>query len=536
MSGGAASKAAALRRAKELGCSGAHQHPDGSWMACETHEEYERLEKEKGEKSVLSRMHDFQSVRDLKGRKKKRKNKKNWEKLGERGVTSIDTISAGLVSGEVGMKASSFAFDGDEDVFTDPSSARRRARQLGCIGVARRTSMGGNTVWTPCSNITDYARRSGSTALGRRYQERLERQRVRKLMQEERRRSRRLRRKVSLHDALNGKALGRTMRRAAAYDPNAVDGDNDGMIQDGTAFQRPAATRAVAKASKKISKPKKVTQKQWDKFLSSEPGYLDEAPAVVRRQAPQETLDAFKEIRQGFRSGRVGSGGREAVKKILSDVDVDSKGKPPGSRKLHFVGGTTGAGKTTLIDDGVMDVPGKNEAAFIDPDWIKTQLVGWDGGRGAGQVHAPSRSITDRAMDAAAEAGTDVVVTGTGKRTEHLRWARQNGYSTSGHFVYVPDAVADERLKARNAANQQSGGPVLPDWFGSQIAGEMRQIVSRQITSGLFDEFFLWNNSVQPPSLIARKTPDQDLEIMDDAAFDDFFGPTGAQYVRRHWQ
>lgn len=536
MSGGAASKAAALRRAKELGCSGAHKHPDGSWMACETHEEYVELEKKKGEKSVLSRMHDFQSVRERKGRNKKKKNKKNWEKLGERGVTSIDTISAGLVSGEVGggMKAaSSLARDGEADVFTDANSARRRARQLGCIGVARRTSMGGNTVWTPCSNITDYARRSGSTALGRRYQERLERQRARRILQEERRKNRKLRRKVSLHEELNGKALG---RRVASYDPNALDGDNDGIIQDGTPFQRPAAVRKVAKAVKKAAAVKKVTPKQWYDTLQKEPGYFDEAPSRVRQNAPDEIIRAYRDIRSGFLSGRIGSGGREATKKIIDQIDDRHRNKPDGSRKLHFVGGTTGAGKTTLLEDGTLGAPSSTEAAVIDPDWIKTQLEGWDNGRGAGQVHIPSRNVTDKAMDAASQAGADVVVTGTGKRTEHLQWARRNGYNTVGHFVYVPDAVADQRLASRNAANATSGGPVLPGYFGSQIAGEMRMIVPRQITSGLFDEFYLWNNNVQPPSLIAKRTPDGAFEINDNAAFDDFFGSRGAKFVRDYWE
>jgi hypothetical protein len=139
-------------------------------------------------------------------------------------------------------------------------------------------------------------------------------------------------------------------------------------------------------------------------------------------------------------------------------------------------------------------------------------------------------------MDSARDLGTDIVVTGTGKRTEHLQWARNNGYSTAGHFVYIPDDVADKRLAERNARNREQGGPVLPGHFGSQIAGEMRAIVPRQITSGLYDEFYLWNNNVQPPSLIAKRTPDGEFEINDDEAFSAFFGARGAQQVLGYWQ
>lgn len=139
-------------------------------------------------------------------------------------------------------------------------------------------------------------------------------------------------------------------------------------------------------------------------------------------------------------------------------------------------------------------------------------------------------------MNSAEEEGMDIVVTGTGKRTEHLRWGKQKGYSNVGHFVYVPNDVATRRLAERNRRNSEKGGPVLPSHYGDLIANELRNIVPRQITSGLYDEFYLWNNNVQPPSLIARRTADGAFEIKDDAAFDDFFGPQGARYVRNYWQ
>ena len=134
--------------------------------------------------------------------------------------------------------------DGDVDVYDDINKARRRARQLGCIGVARRISRSGRRVWTPCTNMTDYARRTGSTALGRRYQARLERQRIRGIVQEELSRAKRSgrRRKTSLFDEFyEVKGLGRTIRRGAAvFDPTAWDGDGDGLVQEGTPFERPS--------------------------------------------------------------------------------------------------------------------------------------------------------------------------------------------------------------------------------------------------------------------------------------------------------
>lgn len=47
----------------------------------------------------------------------------------------------------------------DPDVFTDPDSARVRARQIGCIGIRSYTARDGKRVWLPCTNTSDYNRR-----------------------------------------------------------------------------------------------------------------------------------------------------------------------------------------------------------------------------------------------------------------------------------------------------------------------------------------------------------------------------------------
>jgi hypothetical protein len=53
---------------------------------------------------------------------------------------------------------------------------------------------------------------------------------------------------------INAKALGPKIRDASArFDPNAVDGDDDGKVQDGTRFERPALERAAAKMRRGIS-------------------------------------------------------------------------------------------------------------------------------------------------------------------------------------------------------------------------------------------------------------------------------------------
>ena len=210
-------KLEALAMAREMGCRGAHRSESGDWMPCASMDELERL-------SNIAETSKWRSVvvseRKAAGRstgKKRKKRKNDWENLRELPIQGIETIEGGgLVSGDsfgakgdkspcwpgykqAGMKPgkngamvpncvpiSGKALDGpqyvretDTDVFMDPDSARSRAAQLGCIGISRRVSKNGRTVWMPCTNMTDYANRTGSTSLGRRN---IERSRNREMM------------------------------------------------------------------------------------------------------------------------------------------------------------------------------------------------------------------------------------------------------------------------------------------------------------------------------------------------------------------
>ena len=138
----------------------------------------------------LDEMENWSSIRKSKGKKRK----KRWEKLRERrvlGIESLDNVglvsprnSTNMINGGTnppitygasvspGMSTKSIqpAFmprDNDPDVFIDIESARKRAQQLGCVGISRRMSKGGKTIWMPCTNITDYNNLTGMTALGR---------------------------------------------------------------------------------------------------------------------------------------------------------------------------------------------------------------------------------------------------------------------------------------------------------------------------------------------------------------------------------
>ena len=509
-----ADKATALRLAQQMGCSGAHQHPDGKWMPCSTMAEYEKLKADSG-KNTVAIVEQRRRYRSAKG-----KNKRNgWEHLGERGPTSIDTITGGgLTGGRSGSIKAAGGWapdDEDPDVFTNARSARRRARQLGCIGIARRTSRNGKIVWTPCSNMTDYAKRTGSTAFGRHHQRRRARRTLERAVAREVRRQ--LRRKKSLMEELyEGKALGRKLRVAASrFDPNAVDADMDMLVQEGTPWERPArpkipGSRRAERMADRIERQRSLAKKPRSRGLASR-------------------ANSAEELRE------------ETLSKV--------KRRDNSEKTIHWVFGTPGSGKSTLVRTGDLKAPPPDEAAHVDPDDYKQFHPRWNSGTGARETHPWSVGQAERTMKEADEAGMDLVVQGTGKNGPLInqfvqeggdyRNGRRKDVTSVAHLVYAPQVESERRLHDRG---QRRGH----DDQRARLTGtlrdraEIQEKMARYITEGRFDETHIYDNSgVEGAAtpLIAAQRADGTYEILDQEKFEDFFGnPETAAQVEEYWK
>lgn len=199
-------KKQALKIARILGCEGAHENGNG-WMPCLSNEEYVAIKKGKEEylkvratkkfppkvkivhrtqrletksdayyesrsdAANVSKLRGCGGVRTvvLGGKKyysvcDHRAPKKGWENLAEKPITGIATLpGGGLVTGSFSGKGfvPNVGRSTDPDTFSDPDSARIRARNLGCIGIRRYSARDGKLVWLPCTNVSDYNRLIG---------------------------------------------------------------------------------------------------------------------------------------------------------------------------------------------------------------------------------------------------------------------------------------------------------------------------------------------------------------------------------------
>jgi len=209
-------KKMAYRMARYMGCSGVHQNDDGVWMPCSSFEELQRRSNAAEPRKKSAYVEDEKP----KTRKKRGSKPKGWEELTGRGPVGFETLpGGGLVSMAVGkskspcwpgyvmvgmkpgengeMVPNCVPADsaskgdviygrarprlGDPDVYTDANSARERSRMMGCIGISRRQTPTGEWVWMPCSNMSDYRRRTGRGQQARRDRERSERRLARRL-------------------------------------------------------------------------------------------------------------------------------------------------------------------------------------------------------------------------------------------------------------------------------------------------------------------------------------------------------------------
>ena len=535
-----------MKIARYLGCSGAHQRPDGNWVPCANEETLMRISNEAEGKAA-----------------KKKKKKKDWENLEESGIVGIETLPDGsLVSASIGVK---------RVIFTSMSADKRRAiasaqiRTKGDASTTRSASTVSKEVekslkakvtahnkkmkdldkpeWT-MANVGQlrsvFLRGAGAYKVSHRpgtTQTQWALARVNaflRLLSRGRPDNIKYMSDTDLlpdsHPWKRRRMGSKSLVRQVSFDPNAIDGDEDGKVQDSTRFERPAPPRApkASRASSSAIAPKPVDtdvapnskrKRKEDPSFFSEIGY-QRPPSMIQR--PADTESEFKN------GARYDDERYNKVHKRIIDALVKSvtkKGKDRKDKKMWVLGGAPGSYKSSLRHEGFMGIPGRTDAAHIDPDEVKEMIPEFNdwinqGETGAANlVHRESRSIAKGALKSAYDEGTDIVYDTSGqfgRGGEDLKTARALGYKVVAHYTTGDIEAFREGVRQR----AELTGRYVPGYKVDEIARNVPSYAESMLDQGLFDEFYLWDTTEQGNRvLVAVKMVGGELQILDDKLF-----------------
>lgn len=334
------------------------------------------------------------------------------------------------------------------------------------------------------------------------------------------------------HDVLNDeKSLipfgqGKKKPKPAKFKPDAIDGNSNGMVQDGTTQERPDT-----------SKPKKIIssgkpKKPWVSAPSvGKHGGSGEPPKPPKPPKPWPPEDREKKkikwkhpllgeallgrpttthyaLRK--KDGRYIRPRRELHRDIVNwFLGRAGKPKPEGERTIYFMGGGPSTGKTTALKSGVTGIPA--DVLKIDTDDIKEfipeyrEWVEWGIGSAASMTQDESKHITQLVSQALIENGGDFVYDTTGDGNykgfaERLEGLRENGHRIVGHYMTNDLELA---LKLNEERFKQTGRKV-PESNVSYIHQQVSRNIPQALRDGLFDELYLYdtNDLEKGPRLI----------------------------------
>jgi predicted ABC-type ATPase len=163
---------------------------------------------------------------------------------------------------------------------------------------------------------------------------------------------------------------------------------------------------------------------------------------------------------------------RQALHDKLVAESVD--GIPSSENPTYVImGGGPAAGKSSILDSGLVSVP--KDTVEVNADVFKEKLPEWgNGGPGvSSMVHAESSYLAKRTQAAAFERKQNVVLDGTGDTSvtsmnKKIDTAKANGYRVEANYVSLPTEMAIPIAEARAL---RSGRDVPVTFIRSQHAG-----------------------------------------------------------------
>ncbi|MCK9154779.1 MAG: zeta toxin family protein [Paludibacteraceae bacterium] len=196
----------------------------------------------------------------------------------------------------------------------------------------------------------------------------------------------------------------------------------------------------------------------------------------------------------------------EERKELQSQIakKLYNKGSSKKERKLFIVMGLPGAGKSKVVVNRIIEERG---ALAVDADMAKEFLPEFNGGSGAGIVHAESAEIAEkRILPMCRSQGDNIVFPTVGKNQDKLKFLIQDwknhGYEVNLSLVDIDIDSSIERSLTRWV---QTGRFVDPAYITEHV-GE-RPVNNFHALKSYCDNFEYWNNEVpigEKPILVEK--------------------------------
>jgi hypothetical protein len=307
---------------------------------------------------------------------------------------------------------------------------------------------------------------------------------------------------------------------AAGFDPDALDGDGDGKVQEGTPFERPASPKraldAVVRTASRLTTAGGGERPDRRKELG-----LDDIPSMLWTP-DQSTADAFGKGRgRGFVKERVDKVHNRILSALRGEVKTKNKN---GNKTAYIIGGPVAVGKTTLRTEygPQIGVPGRDGALHLDPDeirellpeykdWILNPMVS-----APELTHAESMHLVQEGVKDAIANNLDVVHDTTGRDfRDVISNLDAAGYKKIAHFATgdLQQAIDQAAERARLTMRWRDPNDIRRSFKG------VSQAVQSYLNADTFDEFYLWDTSQRPPVMIAKKLKGSPLQIFDKTAW-----------------
>lgn len=327
------------------------------------------------------------------------------------------------------------------------------------------------------------------------------------------------RRKSEFSFSAEKKAARKIRSATAKFEPDAVDADNDGRVQDGTAFERPSTPRnAISAVRRTLARTTNETPLRRSR--KQELGIDDIQPMMW--SPDQTTAAAFGHGRgRGFTRERVSAVHKRIMDALRGEVKVKNK---QGNKTAYIIGGPVAVGKSTLRTryGKQLGIPDRSGALHLDPDEIRELLPEYDSWllnpmvNAAELTHAESMHLVEEGVKDAIANNLDVVHDTTGRDFRGvINELDRAGYKKVAHFATgdLKQAIEQSAERAR-----QSGRWRDPQDISRSFSG-VASAVQNYINADMFDEFYLWDTTSRPPVMIAKKLKNSPIQVFDQAAW-----------------